>query len=91
MESFSPIWVLEEAELTDTQVLQLDRLSGKKVEDLVKYSSFENDIQSPIFTLKGTYSHKHEGSSNEDTGSFDLYWIVIIGSSEMISKMLCLD
>lgn len=46
---------------------------GKKVEDLLKNSSFENDIQSPIFTLKATYSHRHEGSLNEDTGSFDLY------------------
>lgn len=91
MEGFSPIWVLEEAELTATQVLQSARLSAKKVEDLLKNSSFENDLQSLIFTLKGTYSQRHEGSSNEDAGSFDLYWVVIIGSSEMISLWLCLD
>lgn len=88
---FQPIWVLEEAELTDTQVLLLGRLLGKKVEDLLKNSSFENDIQYPVFSLKGTYSHRHEGGSNEDAGSFDLYRIVIICSSEMISKLLCLD
>lgn len=48
------------------QVLQLDRLSGNKVEDLLKNSSFENDTRSPIFTLRATYSQWHEGNSNDD-------------------------
>lgn len=88
MESFSPIWVLEEAELTHTEVLQLDRLWEEKWKIYWKKKSFGNDIQSPIFALKATYSQRHEGSLNEDAGSFDLYSSVIIGSSEMISKPL---
>lgn len=54
-----------------------------------KKSWFENDMQSLVFALKATYSHRHEGSLNEDAGSFELYWIVIIGSSEMISELVC--
>lgn len=84
MKSFSPIWILEEAQLTDTQVLQLEQHLGRKYKIYWKFFPFENEIQSQIFTLKGTYSHRHEGSSNEDAGSFDLYWIVVIDSSEMI-------
>lgn len=62
------------------QVLQLDRLTGKKVEDLLGNSWFENDIQPLVFGLKAAYSHSHEGSLNEDTGSFELYCIIIISS-----------
>ena len=91
MESFSPIWVLEEAELTDAGSTVGPALREESGGFTEKCSPFENDTQSPIFTLKGAYSHRHGGSSNEDTGSFYLYWIVIIGSSEMISKLLCLD
>lgn len=59
--------------LIDTQVLQMDRLLGKKVEDLLKKSSFENDIPSSVFSMKATYSSRHEGLSNEDAISLDLF------------------
>lgn len=65
--------------------------SRKKAEDLLKNSSFENEISSLILTLKGAYSRRHEDSSNEDAGSFDLYSIVIIDSSEMIPELHRLD
>lgn len=91
-ESFSHVWFLEEAALTDTEVLQSDRLPGKESGGFYwKNPRFENDIRSVVFTLKAAYSHGHGGRSNGDAVSFDLYWIVTIGSGETISFMLRLD
>lgn len=73
MESLGHVRVQEEAALTDAQVLQMDRLSGRKVEVLLRNSSSANDIQSSIFNLKATDSLMQEGCSNEDTVSFDLF------------------
>lgn len=51
MESFSPVWVLEEAELTDTQVLHSDRLSGKKSGGFSEKNLLLEMIYSPLYSL----------------------------------------
>lgn len=44
-----------------------------------------------IYSEGCLFTQACKGNSNEDTRSFDLYWIVIIGLNGMISKLLCLD
>lgn len=54
---------------------------------------FENEERPQIVTLKGAHSQRHEGSSNEDAGSFHLYRIAVIDLGEAIffSERLRLD
>ena len=48
-----------------------DRLrSGRKMEDLLRKSWFGNDARRRVLAVTADYSHGHEGSSDEDAGSF---------------------